>query len=411
MAAYKATLSRFNMRILHLIMSASPAYGGPIEGVRQLGRVLNCTGEHQVEVATLDDPRAPFLTEFPLPVYPLGPSRTWYGYSPRLIPWLRANAPRFDVVVLNGLWRYTSFGAWMALRRASTPYAVFTHGMLSPWFKRKYPLKHLKKWLYWPWADYRVLRDAGAVLFTCEEERVLARQSFWLYSAREVVVGYGTSRPPSPDPVELEHFLAQFPKLQSKRLALFMGRLHQVKGCDLAIESFARVLAPDPAWHLVMAGPDQVGLRAVLSNIAAKRGVSDRITWTGMLTGPAKRSAFQTTEIFLLPSHQENFGIVVAEAMSYGVPPLISDKVNIWREIREDGAGIVASDDLEGTCSSLTRWLSLSGPEKEQMKACALRTFAGRFEIHAAAGNFIRALTALQCSGPLADAAAPTATR
>ena len=79
---------------------------------------------------------------------------------------------------------------WLALESLRkqgfhTPaYFVFTHGMLDPWFKRTYPLKHLKKWLYWPWAEYRVLRDAQAVLFTCEEERILARQSFWLYKCK-----------------------------------------------------------------------------------------------------------------------------------------------------------------------------------------------------------------------------------
>ena len=80
--------------------------------------------------------------------------------------------------------------------------------MLDPWFKRRHPLKRLKKWLYWPWADYRVLRDAQAVIFTCEEERRLARESFWLYRANEAVSSSGTSdppadgRPPPPDSFE-----------------------------------------------------------------------------------------------------------------------------------------------------------------------------------------------------------------
>ncbi|HXB68855.1 MAG TPA: glycosyltransferase [Candidatus Acidoferrales bacterium] len=383
------------MRILHLIMSASSADGGPIEGVRQLGATLTAGGEHQVEVATLDDPKAPFLTDFPLPVHALGPRHTWYGYAPRVVPWLRANAPRFDVVVVNGLWRYSSFAAWRALHGTATPYVVFTHGMLDPWFKREYPLKHLKKWLYWPWADYRVLRDAAAVVFTCEEERLLARQSFSLYSAREVVVGYGTSLPPSPDEAEVKSFFSEFPHLQGKRLALFMGRLHPKKGCDLAIGAFAQVLAADPEWHLVIAGPDQAGLRPSLSSLAAKLQVSDRITWTGMIGGATKRSALSTAEVFVLPSHQENFGIVVAEAMSYGVPPLISDKVNIWREIRDDGAGIVATDDLAGTCSLLTSWISQSDHDKKLMRARARQSFASRFEIHAAADSLVHALKAI----------------
>ncbi len=397
------------MKILHVIPSANPADGGPIEGIKQLGAAVTATGEHHVEVATADDPGAPFLADFPLPVHPLGPLYTWYCYTPRLLPWLRANVSRFDVVVVNGIWRYSSFGAWRALNGTSTPYVVFTHGMLDPWFKREYPLKHLKKWLYWPWADYRVLRDAAAVLFTCEEERLLARQSFSLYSAREVVVGYGTSPPPARDEAEVRSFFVQYPVLQGKRLALFMGRIHPKKGCDMAIEAFARVLAADPQWHLVIAGPDQVGLRPSLSSLGAKLGVSDRITWTGMIGGAAKRGVLCAAEVLVLPSHQENFGIVVAEAMSYGVPPLISNKVNIWREIRDDGAGIVAADDLDGTCSLLTSWLSQSDHEKELMRDRARQSFARRFEIGAAAHNLIHALKAVQCTAPThAARATPT---
>jgi len=89
---------------------------------------------------------------------------------------------------LNGVWQFHSFAAWRTLRRSDTPYVLYTHGMLDPWFKKQYPFKHLKKWMYWPWAEYRVLRDAQAVLFTSEEERMLARSSFWLYRCNEVVV-------------------------------------------------------------------------------------------------------------------------------------------------------------------------------------------------------------------------------
>src|SRR5437868_4860 len=114
------------MKILHLIATANPANGGPIQGVRQLGATLTSTGEHEVEVATLDDPRASFLPDFPLPVHPLGPGFTPYGYSSRLVPWLRANASHFDVVVVNGIWRYSTFAAWRALHGTSKPYVVFT---------------------------------------------------------------------------------------------------------------------------------------------------------------------------------------------------------------------------------------------------------------------------------------------
>ena len=126
----------------------------------------------------------------------MGPGRSYYRYAPRLLPWLRQHAKDYDAVIVNGLWQYTTHATWRALNKGSVPYYVFTHGMLDPWFKRTYPLKHLKKWLFWPWADYRALRDAKAVFFTCEEERLLARQSFWLYRCHETVVSYGTGAPP-----------------------------------------------------------------------------------------------------------------------------------------------------------------------------------------------------------------------
>jgi glycosyltransferase involved in cell wall biosynthesis len=186
------------MNILHIISSVNPAGGGPIEGVKQLGGALIHEG-HRVEVASLDPPDAPCARQFPIPVYALGPATLRYAFTPRLIPWLRSNRSRYDAVIVNGIWQFHSFAAWQALHDSSTPYVLFTHGMLDPWFKRRYPLKHVKKWMYWPWAEYRVLRDAQAVLFTCEEERVLARQSFWLYRCNEVVVNYGTA-PPTGDP-------------------------------------------------------------------------------------------------------------------------------------------------------------------------------------------------------------------
>jgi glycosyltransferase involved in cell wall biosynthesis len=381
------------MKILHIISSVDPAGGGPIEAVRQLASVSMSDG-HEVEVASLDAPDAPHLKGFPLLVYPLGPGTLAYGFSPRFVPWLRENARNYDAVIVNGLWQYHSFGAWRALRRSGTPYFVFTHGMLDPWFARTYPLKHLKKWMYWPWGEYRVLRDARAVLFTCEEERVLARQSFWLYSCNEVVVNLGTASPTGDSGAQTRAFYDRFPHLREKRLALFMGRIHLKKGCDLAIQAFAKVLAKDPDWHLVMAGPDQVGWQAKLSSLAEELKVADRITWTGMIRGDVKWGAFHASEIFVLPSHSENFGIVVAEALACSVPVLISDKVNIWREIERDGAGLVSPDDLPGTMNLLLRWSQMPEAEKNAMRQRARECFLNRFEIQKAASALINAISA-----------------
>ena len=372
------------MKALHILPSIDPKGGGPMEGVRQVGMLLNSWG-HTMEVMTLDDPVAPFIADFPLKVLALGPSIGSYRYNTRLTPWLEEHASDYDVIIINGLWQYHSFGTWRVLRRKKLPYFLFTHGMLDPWFKHIYPLKHLKKWLYWPWAEYRVLRDARAVFFTCEEERLLARQSFWLYRVREAVISYGTKTPPNDAEALRAHFLAVYPELSDKRVLLFLSRIQEKKGCDLLIEAFANVAGQDPNLHLLMAGPDQTGWMTTLQAQARRLGIAERITWPGMLQGDMKWGAFYASEAFVLPSHQENFGIAVAEALGCGLPVLISDKVNIWREIEADGAGIVNPDTVVGTERTLRRWLALDTAGRQKMAQQARVTFERRFTVHAMA--------------------------
>ena len=379
------------MKILHIIRSVNPAGGGPIEGIQQLGRIMTGAG-HRVEVASLDPPDAPFLKHSWLPVHPLGPATFHYAFASRLIPWLESNRGRYDAVIVNGIWQYHSFGAWRVLRKSSTPYVLFTHGMLDPWFKKQYPLKHLKKWMYWPWAEYRVLRDAQAVLFTCEEERALARTSFRMYRCNEVVVKYGTAGPKGDPRSDLEEFFGHYPELRGKKLALFLGRIHPKKGCDLAIEAFAKVLAARPEWRLVIAGPDQEGLQKGLHRRAVELGLASRVTWAGMVDGAMKWGALRAAEVFLLPSHQENFGIVVAEALAAGVPALISNKVNIWREIEAGGAGVVAEDTLKGACALLETYLEMPAEKKLAMRQAARECFDRNFEVRGAAQSLCNIL-------------------
>ncbi|EOM1465679.1 TPA: glycosyltransferase, partial [Klebsiella pneumoniae] len=266
---------------------------------------------------------------------------------------------------------------------------VYTHGMLDPWFKKAYPLKHLKKWLYWPWADYRVLRDAKSVIFTCEEERILARKSFWFYKANEAVTSYGAAQPPAYSPEILSCFNQLFPKLAGQRFFLFLSRIHEKKGCDLLIKAFAKIAHQDPELQLAIAGPDQVGLKARLQALAASLGIENRIHWLGMLSGDAKWGAFHASEVFVLPSHQENFGIVVAEALACSKPVLISNKVNIWREIEADNAGIVANDDLNGTESLFSTWIDMNDEDRQTMSTNAVKCFNKRFTVDAMATSLL----------------------
>jgi glycosyltransferase involved in cell wall biosynthesis len=378
------------MKLLHVIASIRAAGGGPAEAVRSLSAVHQRDG-HSVEVISLDDPTDAEVRNFPLRLHALGPARNTYSFAPGFVPWMRRNHARYDAVIINGLWQYHSFGAWRALRGTATPYYVFPHGMLDPWFKRSFPLKHVKKWLYWPWADYRVLRDARAVLFTCEEEKRLAPKSFALYRAHPVVTGLGTTSPPDADATA---FLDCHPELEGKRILLFMGRLHPKKGCDLLLEAYAATMANDPEWQLVFAGPDAFNWQKTLVARAQTLGIADRIVWTGMLRDTMKWSALAAAEVFALPSHQENFGIAVAESLACGVPVLISREVNIWREIESANAGFVAPDTVAGTISLLTRWQQLPESERRTMQRNARQCFQQHFDIEHSAARLLEAIEA-----------------
>jgi glycosyltransferase involved in cell wall biosynthesis len=379
------------LKLLHLNRSLDPAGGGPSEGVRRIVPHLAALGVG-CTVASLDLPGAPWLQDFSPPALGLGPVRGVYGYRRGLPSRLRDLARGHDAVIVHGVWQYHGFATWRALQGSGIPYFVYPHGMLDPWFKRTYPLKHLKKWAYWPWGDYRVLRDARAVLFTTEQERLLARQSFWLYRAREQVVGYGTSAPPGDPEGQRRLFLAAHPQLAGKRLLLYLSRIHPKKGVDLLIEAFAAVATGDPNLHLVIAGPDQVGWQAALQRQAAALGLTERITWPGMLSGDMKWGAFRSAELFCLPSHQENFGIVVAEALACGLPVAIAEPVNISAEVAAAGAGLVHADTAAATTEALRRWLRLPEPERAAMGSRAERLFREQFDFASVARHLLPVL-------------------
>ncbi|QHS51224.1 glycosyltransferase [Edaphobacter sp. 12200R-103] len=375
------------MQILHIIATLSPEAGGPSQAVRMIlsHREIGYRGE----VATLDDPVAPFLKTLDFPVHPLGPVSTTYGYTPKLVPWIQQNYRRFDGVIVHGLWQYCGRAARQALD-GRMPYMVFTHGMLDPYFKRASRLKHLKKWLYWAPVEYNVLRDAYRVLFTSEAERDLAEQSFWLHRWNPHVVPYGVNGPPAtPSQILAESFFDRCPSARGKRFLLFLGRIHRKKGCDLLIEAFGKIARRDPELHLVMAGPDQQGWSRDLNQMAAAAAVQDRVHWPGMLTGNAKWGAFFSCEAFVLPSHQENFGIAVAEALSCGKPVLLSDQVNIAPDIVRDGAGLMEPDTADGTLQLLQRWIDTSAEERARISARTFDCFRRRYDMRETAKTIL----------------------
>ena len=377
------------MNILQVIASVNPHGGGPIETLKQVIPALSERG-HSVEVASLDSEEQVWTKNFPTELYPLGSGAPGYGYSRKFKNWLRDNHKRFDAVIVRGLWQYSSFATWQVLRKSNVPYYVFAHGMLDPWFKKNYPLKHLKKWLYWPWAEYRVLRDAAAVLFTSEQERKLAQGSFWLYKCNERVVKYGTAAPPNIAKSK-QLFSEEYVELSGKRFIIFVGRIHEKKGCRMLLQAFADS-SKDKEIQLVFVGPDQQGMKDQLQADAQTLGIFSQVKFLGMLQGDLKWGALASAEALVLPSHQENFGVVVAEALACSTPVLISNKVNICSDILADQVGFVGEDNLAGTTEILDQWLALDEQQRAEYRQRAMSSYLNRYTIEQAADSLIGVL-------------------
>ena len=395
-AAPSRAVSSRGLRLLNVASSVDPSRGDISEVIAKTSRALVALG-HEVETVTVDDPKSAWVSSLAVPVQLKGPPNGRLEYSWQFHRWLHDNAERFDAILSHGLWTYHSRAARRVARTVKRPYFVFPHGMLDPWFKRRYPAQHLRKCASWLLAEEAVVRDAAAVFFACDEERDLARKSFRPYRSVDRIVTPGTDEPPQNLEQQRHVFALKFPELEGKRLLLFLGRLQEKEGCDLLLRAFLVLLQSQPretryGLHLMLAGscaqPDYL---RVLQQFAAKcdEVSPGSVSLPGALSGDLKWGALRTAEVFVLPSHQENFGFGMAEALACATPVLLSHGVNMWREIEESGAGLADADTLAGCSRLLERWLALPQTERNAMATRATACYRQRFEIAQTARHLV----------------------
>jgi glycosyltransferase involved in cell wall biosynthesis len=223
-----------------------------VEYLKQLAAVHTRMGIH-VGILTLDRTEPCWIHDLAASLIECGPGRGTYGLAARLEDVLTEVAPSFAAIVVHGLWQYHGLCASRVAGKVGVPYFVFPHGMLDPWFRKSYPLKHLKKQVYWILAERRILERARAVLFTSEKESRLAETTFRPAGHyRRLIIPLGVPKAPSETEVLREAFLHQFAHLRDRRFLLFLGRLHPKKGCDSLVQAFAEMRPP---LDLVLAGP------------------------------------------------------------------------------------------------------------------------------------------------------------
>ncbi|MCR9295237.1 MAG: glycosyltransferase [bacterium] len=398
-------------RVLRVIASMDPVTGGPCQGIRNSVPALTLLGWEN-EVVCLDAAEAEYGVEDPFPIHRKGPGKGPWMYNSRLSLWLKRHLVDFDSVIIHGLWLYNSYAVTKVmaeLRRAGAQKLptvfVMPHGMLDPWFQRTKTrrMKAYRNWVFWKWMEHRVIEEAEAVLFTCQRELELARVPFRPYRPRkEHNVGYGVAAPP-PEKQEMHRaFRTSCPGIADKPYLLFLSRIHPKKGVDLLLKAYAAISKEDSGRQLpslVIAGPLDSAFAREMQNQAKRLGLvtpdgrSEQVHFPGLLSGDNKWGAIYGCDAFILPSHQENFGIAVVEALACGRPALISNQVNISSDLESDGAALVYADHDSGLTGILRDWFDFSLDKRMSMGESAVESYRRRYLPRSAAVRLIEAIS------------------
>lgn len=326
------------MRVLRVIPSLDATDGGPSTAARAMSTALARAGADVEQVATVapgtsevDDGRPHLRDGVTYRLFRRSLPGS-YKYSRPIGRYLRDATAKFDVVHVEALFSYTTIPACRAAIRARVPYVLAPLGSLNAWSIRH---RAWKKLPYFSLIERRHLEHAAALHANSETEAEALSAAGFGHLVHLIPLGVDAptlSIPPARESGPLR--------------VLYLSRLHPVKGLPLLFEAIAALRRAGTPVQLTVAGTGQPSYERTLGAIAASLGVADSIRFIGHVEGAAKDALFRTADVFALTSFQESFGLAVAEAMSYGLPVLVTDRVGIQRDVRDAGAGLVVAPDV-----------------------------------------------------------------
>lgn len=350
--------------------SVARQFGGPSKACLEMANALAERG-HDVSLfatnmdglsdMTISDLAHDIQPEVDIRLFQVNWPRFWKP-SIEMAAELKREIKNFDVVHVHSLYLFHNLVGGYYCRKHDIPYIVRPHGTLDPFLYRRHRFrKAIMEILF----ENRNLQNAAAIHFTTEEEMELARP--YTFGSPGIVIPNGLHPAEYSELPQKGSFRSKHPETAGKKLILFFSRINFKKGLDILTPAFIKLAKKHSDYHLALVGPDDSNLVPGIIKQLQQAGLEtegpqSRITITGMISGDDKLAALNDADVFVLPSYSENFGIAVIEAMICGLPVIISDRVNIWREVMEDRAGIAGPCDINWFADTIENLLEQ--PEK-----------------------------------------------
>jgi len=327
------------MNILHVASSLSSEWGGPSKVVVELTGALAQKGvkvsiyapSENAKNVNRRDSKGVHIKLFPKGFL----SRFWTSYSSPLAKALMKEASSFDLIHIHEIWHHPHFAAYQAARFSKKHFIVTIHGMLEPWCLN---YKSLRKKIYSILIQRKILKEASGIHAFTETE--VKNISNFVDNKNILLIPNGLNLEEFKNLPNREWIEDIYPEMKGKKVILFLGRIHPIKGLNILVRAFNTIVKTRNDIQLVIAGPDNYNYKNRIVEILKRENALSNTTFTGMLTGNKKLATLSRADIFVLPSYSEGFSISILEAMACGIPVIITKQCN-FPEVGEVGGGKV----------------------------------------------------------------------
>ena len=338
------------LSIIQVVSTISDEAKGPTYSILRLSDELADMGNNvallALKVPLQAVPERTFITIFP---FGLGPKKL--GLSPKLRKWLiqKSADNLIQIMHSHSIWMMPGIYAEQSAKKHKIPLLVSPRGAMSKWaMNYGSPAKKL----FWPLVQRPALKSVSCFHATSFSEYQDIRRN-----------GFRQPVAIIPNGIDIPSLKSR--NISSTRNLLFLGRIHPVKGIDDLLRAWHIVSPKFPSWNLQIVGPDSDEHLKDLKGLVTKLGIS-RVKFLGLLQGERKIMAYQNAELYVLPSHSENFGVTVAEALASGIPAIVS-KGAPWSDLEKNRAGWWIEPGVDSLVQCLNEVLKLSSEELSGM--------------------------------------------